>query len=498
MQQTDATTEADGSRAAAAAVPAVTAATSQSRGRYFVGTINNPPSDRSLARIMELAGFSADATGVIRFWVGQLERGDAGTPHWQFYFQTATPRGLRAAVGFFGDLHPHLEFRRGSHEQAVAYCSKEDTRVSGPWTAGVAESQGKRNDLGDIGKQLVDGTITLRQVAESNPEFIIKHGRGLSDIAGYRKPAKRDAVAVICIVGPTGIGKTHWIFEDFGEVLYQPVYGNGGVWFNKYAGERVLLLDEFRSQMPLQQLLRVLDKFKYTLDAKFGESAAAWTLVFVVSNSAPDRWYEQSKRGPDGQTVVYREEEVRALFSRLGIGNERRAFSKFIDCFSLGIYGDSRETFFAVYDAALREVAGRTVDGISGSSLFPAPPRFSAGSGDGGVPAAGAPAAAAAGPTGGAGTPYGNSSPVFRTAGDDDAIDLRRSGPSIQQSGDALGIRDGNGRTNSVEQPQGLGGMGRSGSMRPPVQDDFRAFGHAPSVTDENSPPANKRTHGEI
>ena len=38
----------------------------------------------------------------------------------------------------------HWEPRRGTHQQAAAYCSKEETRIDGPWEVGTPPVQGKR------------------------------------------------------------------------------------------------------------------------------------------------------------------------------------------------------------------------------------------------------------------------------------------------------------------------------------------------------------------
>ncbi len=42
--------------------------------------------------------------------------------------------------------NPHVEKRQSTHSQCKAYCTKEDTRVSGPWTygddEGIPEGQG--------------------------------------------------------------------------------------------------------------------------------------------------------------------------------------------------------------------------------------------------------------------------------------------------------------------------------------------------------------------
>ena len=67
------------------------------------------------------------------YMVGQLERGENGTLHWQFAIQWSHSRSFAAIKK---DLPlAHFEEVR-SWAAAVQYCQKEDSRDSGPWEYG--------------------------------------------------------------------------------------------------------------------------------------------------------------------------------------------------------------------------------------------------------------------------------------------------------------------------------------------------------------------------
>ena len=66
------------------------------------------------------------------YMVGQLERGENGTLHWQFAIQWSHSRSFAAIKK---DL-PLAHFERSVMGGSRQYCQKEDSRDSGPWEYG--------------------------------------------------------------------------------------------------------------------------------------------------------------------------------------------------------------------------------------------------------------------------------------------------------------------------------------------------------------------------
>lgn len=70
----------------------------------------------------------------ITYCHGQLELGSQGEyEHWQIYAEAKVSNSLTQWKTVFGRT-AHIEARRGTQEQAIAYVSKSDTRIHGPDT----------------------------------------------------------------------------------------------------------------------------------------------------------------------------------------------------------------------------------------------------------------------------------------------------------------------------------------------------------------------------
>lgn len=93
------------------------------QGKFWVFTINNP-TEVTLPRQWPN----------VQYAIWQLEKGEEETPHLQGYVVFKSNQRLAALKKI--DATAHWEIRRGSHQQAKDYSSKEDTRQSGPYEIG--------------------------------------------------------------------------------------------------------------------------------------------------------------------------------------------------------------------------------------------------------------------------------------------------------------------------------------------------------------------------
>lgn len=71
----------------------------------------------------------------VRFLIYQKEQGEKGTKHLQGYVQFEKQKQLVSVKKVHSTAH--WEVRQGTHEEAVAYCTKKDTRIGSPIRKGV-------------------------------------------------------------------------------------------------------------------------------------------------------------------------------------------------------------------------------------------------------------------------------------------------------------------------------------------------------------------------
>lgn len=184
-----------------------------SQSRYWIFVLNNPEAGLVLE-------FPPGAKAVY-----QLERGASGTEHFQGYVVFETNMRMAAVRKVLP--RAHWEVRRGSHEQAFAYSTKEDTRVSDPvGNLTLALQKGVRNDLSEA-RSLI---LSKRSRAElfNDPELdavMQKYPRWAEGVLNHRPVVSVEAALrpwqselVDLIKGPVHPRKIYWRWEEAGNV----------------------------------------------------------------------------------------------------------------------------------------------------------------------------------------------------------------------------------------------------------------------------------------
>lgn len=220
--------------------------------------------------------------------VGQLERGEQrGFLHWQLLVDNRTPIAFSTLRNKFPK--GHFEERRGSIESAVAYVTKEATRVGEVISLGVirAREQGKRGDLEVYGEMIKNGASPSDVVRAFPSAARFDRALGALLEANTEELARkfRD-LRVFYVYGDPGVGKTRFVmsFAGDGGVYRVSDYVNP---FDKYTREKVLLLDEFsgrESDIRFKYLLQLLEGHPLQLRARYRNPWALYETVYMVSN----------------------------------------------------------------------------------------------------------------------------------------------------------------------------------------------------------------------
>lgn len=206
-----------------------------------------------------------------------------GTPHLQGYHYWPNPRS-----------YPNKKFRallnlekrgrdciaNGTPAQNRTYCSEDGDF----WEYGDLPTQGARTDWATAIESLKTDDVVA--VIEAQPQ-LAPCIRALERFKSLTlKPLKRD-VEVIVLIGATGTGKSSWAYDNYPDLYAKP----DGQWFDGYAGQKTILLDDYYGSIAYPVLLKVCDRYPFNAPVKGGYIWAQWDRVIITSNSAMESWY---------------------------------------------------------------------------------------------------------------------------------------------------------------------------------------------------------------
>lgn len=257
------------------------------KSRNWFYTLNNPE-DKDIKEHKEMK---------CSYHVFQKEVGKKGTPHLQgtIVFKNAKTFGGMKKLMPKAHLRPVKNLCR-----AIAYCRKEKTRVDGPWEIGEEPSQGARTDLNLLKVDIVEKKRKLEDIILEEPIMYHQYGRTLEkiqDIAMNRN-IRTQMTQGIWIYGRTATGKSEQAHEGYNpETHYKvPLEDNG--WWDGYKQQEIVIMDDFRGQIPYDQLLRILDKYPYSVKRRHREpiSFTSKTVIITCSQHPADIYHNRAEK----------------------------------------------------------------------------------------------------------------------------------------------------------------------------------------------------------
>jgi len=199
--------------------------------------------------------------------------------HYQGYIVFKRSKRFNSVKKLFSEAlgrdDTHLEGARGTHQECVDYCSKESTRLRGPFRFGTDKGvgQGKRSDLEDVREALDSGT-SMRTIARTHFSTWCRNRHALGEyvrmVASERKIVKFTldkfslqplSFADHCsywIWGPTGTGKTNFALAHF-EMPLLVRHLDDLKEFDETIHDGIVFDDISFTHVPFQQVLNVTD-----------------------------------------------------------------------------------------------------------------------------------------------------------------------------------------------------------------------------------------------
>lgn len=237
------------------------------------------------------------------YCVWQQERcPETGRLHYQGYAEFSKPISMRQAQKAIGDPVAHIKTRYGTQKEAITYCTKEETRVAGPWSVGEAKKQGSRTDIQAIANMARDN-VPIAEIVDEIPNAL-RYTRNIREIKyeyGRERAKKRKhwPCFVRVLWGETGTGKTSAALE-YPASFFKWNPTKGAYWMDGYDGETHLIIDDYQDQIPIQSFLNILDDYSCQIPVKGGFVWRGWDMITITSNYPPEEWY----RLDDGKSTI--------------------------------------------------------------------------------------------------------------------------------------------------------------------------------------------------
>ncbi len=266
------------------------------QGRRWILTINNPvETDEEMCEyIQNLEHF--------KYSTFQREKGhETETEHFQVFVIFTIGKRFSTIKNYFPKAH--IEQAKGSNVQCREYCSKKDTRISGPYELGQFAEERARTDKQAF-LQLARSGANEKEISDLFPSLYLDNYKDIPSL--FRRSLKeqyknksRD-VEVTYIYGPPGTGKTKYIYDRFksDEFYRVTLYNNSA--FDDYMNEDVLVLDEFNSSFKITDLNHYLDRYYVPLPARYDNRFGVYTKVYIISNLPLSKQYvDEQDNKPD-------------------------------------------------------------------------------------------------------------------------------------------------------------------------------------------------------
>lgn len=231
-------------------------------------------------------------------YIGQLEQGkkggEQGYKHYQIYIENETQIEFKTLKKKLPNAH--IESRQGTKKQAFDYVTKGETKIGEVFGNGdidVTDEKGKRNDIAEVMQMIEDGA-TDNDIRKAYPSQFVRYVNAITRARQVIMESQFENtfrnITTTYIHGSTGKGKTRYVMEKYG---YVNVYRITNYMhpFDMYKGQKIIIFEEFRSSLKIEQMLNYLDGYPLTLPARYGDKVACFDTVYIISNIPLDSQY---------------------------------------------------------------------------------------------------------------------------------------------------------------------------------------------------------------
>lgn len=242
--------------------------------------------------------------GSVLYWCMADEIGLAEqTPHTHIYLYSASPIRFSTIKNRFPK--GHIESAYGTTEENRNYIlkagkwentNKTETSIKGTFEEfGEMPSKEKMSTRGELQfiYDMIESGFNTAEILRVFPQAMrylekIDRTRQLL-IEDEYKNIWRD-LTVIYIFGKTETGKTRSVMEEYGysNVFRVTDYAHP---FDGYKNHQVIIFEEFKSSLKIQDMLNYLDGYPCELIARYNNKIACYLQVYIISNIPLEQQY---------------------------------------------------------------------------------------------------------------------------------------------------------------------------------------------------------------
>ena len=242
-----------------------------------------------------------------------------------------------------GSQRLHLEKRRGTAEQAIEYCKKDDEeeqvdaegvvlvqgsrRLEGPWENGERSAgPGQRTDLLEVKRKLDEGA-NMERIADEHFGSFCKYQKSFEKYLQLKVKHRTEKSRVTILIGPPRTGKTRYVYDNHNRDDIFP-HPPGEPWFDGYEQQPICLLDDYYGCLKWTVLLAILDRYPCLVPVKGGFTKFVSKQIFITSNAHPSKWYNSPKID---KTALYERIETYIYLGKDNIKYETDNYTQFTE-----------------------------------------------------------------------------------------------------------------------------------------------------------------------
>ena len=277
--------------------------TNNGQARKYLLTLNNPDSyGFTREKIIEILQTQISLT----YYCVCDEISSTGTPHTHIFAYSESPIRFSTMKNRFPIAH--IERAYGSVHSNRDYILKQ-----GKWAETEKAETSVPNSFYEYGEipteektqlakviKAIENGMTTAEIIRQYPKYSFRTNdinTLRSTLLSEKYMKENRELEITYLFGKTGTGKTSSLYKKYDAVNICRItnYNANGIKFDQYSNQDVLVFEEFRSQIPIADMLSYLDTYPLMLPARYSDKVACYTKVYLLSNIPLNMQYQAAQ-----------------------------------------------------------------------------------------------------------------------------------------------------------------------------------------------------------